>query len=103
MSWRRSWWRSRDLAEKTAKPTSAGFVVFGACVIMAYRMLRYEEFAMDLFEYMKESMKIDRQRAFAKKQSNPAVREKVLELLDRQQKALDDLFAKQTELPLPKK
>lgn len=59
---------------------------------------------MDVQEFMKESMKIERQRAFAKKQPNAAVREKVLSLLDKQQKELDDLFAKQMELPgVPKK
>lgn len=58
---------------------------------------------MQIQEYMKESMKIERQRSFARKQENAAVREKVLMLLDKQQKELDDLFAKQQELPLKSK
>lgn len=58
---------------------------------------------MQIQEYMKESMKIERQRAFARKQENAVVREKVLVLLEKQQKELDDLFAKQQELPLKAK
>lgn len=58
---------------------------------------------MQIQEYMKESMKIERQRSFARKQENAGVREKVLMLLDKQQKELDDLFAKQQELPLKSK
>lgn len=58
---------------------------------------------MQIQEYMKESMKIERQRAFARKQENAGVREKVLVLLEKQQKELDDLFTKQLELPLKAK
>lgn len=81
------------------KAPSAG--LFCAMMVVS-RLARNGVMIMDAMEYLRESQKIERQRSFAKKQTNGVVREKVMALLDRQQAELDAVFAKQEELPLGK-